>query len=263
MYRDHPDLVRWRVRSAQAWQEVAPGSAYWHHNRRRAGGAVLFQYTRRGALSVQLGRRRLRIPAGSAALLRFGDASSYGLDPHDRDGYVCSYLSFQGAGLMQHWQELIALHGVCVPYGHEVLSAALALSTATDGGSPERIAAQVHAFVMLLYERPAAVDGGERPATERAIAAIRADPCAARSLKEVAAAHGLSREHLARVFRQRLGEAPWAFVTRARLARAHALLADPALTVAEVARLCGYTSARVLARNLRAATGRSPADWRR
>jgi AraC family transcriptional regulator len=79
----------------------------------------------------------------------------------------------------------------------------------------------------------------------------------------VAAAHGLSREHLARAFRARTGEPPWAFVTRARLERARALLADPALPVAEVARLCGYASARVLARNLVAATGRSPARWRR
>lgn len=119
----------------------------------------------------------------------------------------------------------------------------------------------IHAFVMQLYESPQAI--GARPASDRAIAAIRADPCAVRSLKEIAAAHGLSREHLARVFTARVGEAPWAFITRARLARAQALLADPALPVLDVARLCGYASARVLARNLLSATGRSPARWRR
>jgi transcriptional regulator GlxA family with amidase domain len=79
----------------------------------------------------------------------------------------------------------------------------------------------------------------------------------------VAAQHGLTREHLARAFRQCVGEPAWSFVTRARLARARELLADPSLTVAETARLCGYASARVLARNLVAASGRSPARWRR
>jgi len=260
MYRDHPDTVRWRIRTASAWQEAAPGSAFWFDNRRRPDGAVVFQYTRLGALTLRQGGRRLRVPPGSAALMRFGEACDYGLDPTDSEGYACTYLTFQGAGLMAHWRELVGLHGGIVPYGEGVLASALVLVEAASL-PPGQQAGLIHAFVMQLYESPQAI--GARPASDRAIAAIRADPCAVRSLKEIAAAHGLSREHLARVFTARVGEAPWAFITRARLARAQALLADPALPVLDVARLCGYASARVLARNLLSATGRSPARWRR
>ena len=263
MNRDAPGLVRWRIRTCEAWQAAAPGSTFWFDNRRRPGGAVVFQYTRQGALTVRQGGRRLRIPHGCAALMRFGDACDYGLDPGDDEAYACTYLTFQGAGLMAHWGELIGLHGACVPYGEDVLSAALDLCAAAHGGPPAQLAARIHAFVMMLYERPASIDGGERPAIDRAIAAIRADPCAVASLKELAATHGLSREHLARTFRARTGESPWAVITRARLSRARTLLADPALSVAEVAGLCGYASARVLARNLVEATGQSPAHWRR
>lgn len=259
MDRDAADVVRWRIRSADAWQQVAAGSAFWHDNRRRPGGAVVFQYTRAGALTVRQGGRRLRVPPGSAALLRFGDAVDFGLDPADREDYACTYLTFQGAGLQAHWRELTDLHGTVVAVGEGVLADALVLVAARQEGAA-RQAALIHAFVMRLYDGP---EHGGGQAVERAIAAVRADPCAVRSLKEVAAGHGVSREHLARAFRARTGEAAWAHVTRARLARARELLADPSLTVAEVARLCGYASARVLARNLTAATGRPPASWRR
>jgi AraC-like DNA-binding protein len=259
MNRDANDAVRWRIRTAEAWQEVSPGSVFWHDNRRRPGGAVVFQYTRAGSLTVRLGGRRLRVPPGSAALLRFGDAVDYGLDPADASGYACTYLTFQGAGLQAHWRELTDLHGVVVPFGETVLNEALALVSARRE-APDRQAAQIHAFVMRLYGGPEPGDGG---AADRAIAAVRSDPCSVRSLKEFAAMHGVSREHLARAFHARTGEAAWAFVTRARLARARELLADPSLTVAETARLCGYASARVLARNLKAATGRPPEAWRR
>ncbi len=220
---------------------------------------MIFQYTRAGSLTVRLGGRRLRVPPGSAALLRFGDAVDYGLDPADAAGYACTYLTFQGAGLQAHWRELGDLHGVIVPFGDAVLTAALAL-VAARRESPGRQAVLIHAFVMRLYDGPEPGAGG---AAERANAALRAEPCAVRSLKELAAAHRVSREHLARAFHARTGEAAWAFVTRARLARARELLADPSLTVAEAARLCGYASARVLARNLKTATGRSPESWRR
>lgn len=260
MDRDAPGVVRWRIRTCLAWQEAAAGSVFWHDNRRRPGGAVVFQCTRRGALTVRQGGRSRRVPPGHAALLRFGDPVEYGLDPGDAEGYACTYLTFQGAGLMAHWRELIDLHGAVLPCGEELLQAALALCAAAGREPAGALAGAIHAFVMRLYAAPAA---GAGPAAERAIAAIRADPCAVVSLKRTAAAHGISREHLARAFRARVGEPAWAFVTAARLGRARALLADPALTAAEVARLCGWSSARVMARNLVAATGRSPARWRR
>lgn len=258
MKRDIPDAVRWRIRSAEAWQEVAAGARFWHRNRSRPGAAVIFQYTRAGALTLRRGQERLRVPPGSAALLRFGAAEEYGLDPGDGDGYACTYVSLQGAGLPEHWRELTTVHGPVVAYGEAVLAAALALIAGRDELAA-RQAAQVHAFVMRLYEGPP----GGAASTDRAIAAIRADPCAVRSLKELAAAHGVSREHLARAFRERIGVPAWSYVTSARLARARGLLADPTLGVAEVARLCGYASARVLARNLAEATGRPPSAWRR
>lgn len=259
MDRDASSIVRWRVRSAAACQLLEPGEPYWHDNRRRPGGAVLFQYTRTGCLSVRSGGRLLRVPPGNAVLLRFGDATAYGLDPRDRDGYSCAYASLHGAGLQAHWRELIELHGMVTPCADDLLTALLGLVAARDA-PPARQAALVHAFVMRLYEGPPAQARG---ATERAVATVRADPCGVRSLKELAATHGISREHLARAFRARTGQPAWAFVTAARLRRAQELLADPDLGVAEVARLCGYASARVLARNLTEATGHPPSAWRR
>jgi AraC-like DNA-binding protein len=265
MNRDLTIPARWRVRTALAHEVQRRGAGWWWDNRIRPPGACVFQYVREGGLDLRVGRRRLRVPPGSVALLRFGDDSEYGLASDAPADYVGSYVTLLGAGLPEHWQELISRHGPCVLYGPEVLAAALALIEAADprrAVPPSALATQIHAFVMQLYDGALAADGGARPAVDQAIDAILASPTHPLSLKEIAGRHGISREHLTRAFVRRVGEPPWTWITRARLAHARGLLAETGLPVAEVARLSGYASARVLARNLVEATGRSPAVWR-
>lgn len=266
MNRDLVSPARWRVRSAQALEIQRLGSGWWFDNRTRPAGACIFQYVRRGALDLRVGRKRMQVLPGTAALLRFGDDSEYGLGPTATADYAGTYVTLLGAGLPEHWQELITRHGPCVTYGEDVLAAALALIEDADPKralAPSLLATRIHEFVMRLYDGALAADGGARPVVEQAIDAILASPTHPLSLKEIATRHGLSREHLTRAFVRRVGEPPWTWITRARLAHARGLLAETGLPVAEVARLSGYASARVLARNLAESTGRSPRGLRR
>ena len=74
----------------------------------------------------------------------------------------------------------------------------------------------------------------------------------------VAAATGISERHLSRVFAADGTTVPRHVLSR-RLHLAYAMLADPALTVADVAARCGFTSATYFSHAFRARFGLRPA----
>jgi len=83
-----------------------------------------------------------------------------------------------------------------------------------------------------------------------------------RSLQAVAAACGVSREHLSRLFTRRTGESPGLWRRKARMAEAaRRLLAGEA--VATVAAACGHADAGHFAAVFRSVTGLSPSAFRR
>lgn len=82
-------------------------------------------------------------------------------------------------------------------------------------------------------------------------------------IADLAALVALSPGYFHRAFRATTGLTPLAFVNRARMRRASALLATEPLTNAEIAARVGFISASHFARLFRAATGTSPTALRR
>jgi AraC-like DNA-binding protein len=78
----------------------------------------------------------------------------------------------------------------------------------------------------------------------------------------LADAIGLSREHLARLFRRNLNMTPGAFLREERLRYAVQLLEQTGLSIGEVARQAGFVSTHHFARLVRMSTGMSPTDVR-
>lgn len=83
------------------------------------------------------------------------------------------------------------------------------------------------------------------------------------SLRDVAAAVGLTPGHLTTVVGRRTGRTVQQWLTERRLREARRLLADTDLTVAEVARRVGYRDGGYFVRRFRTAHGVTPAAWRR
>src|SRR5262249_21940724 len=73
----------------------------------------------------------------------------------------------------------------------------------------------------------------------------------------------LSVAHFARGFKRTLGEPPNAYLTRLRLERARNLMLFSDLSLAEVARACGFADQAHFSRRFRQRTGQSPGAWRR
>jgi AraC family transcriptional regulator len=82
------------------------------------------------------------------------------------------------------------------------------------------------------------------------------------SLADIAASAGLSPYHFARVFRGATGVPPHRFLTRMRIDAARRRLADGDLTVTEIARLCGFSSASQFSTAFRRETGVAPRTFR-
>lgn len=70
------------------------------------------------------------------------------------------------------------------------------------------------------------------------------------NISEIARDAGLSREHLARCFKQRYGESPSRMLRRLRLREAKALLAVDKSNAEAVAHACGFSDPRNLKRYL-------------
>lgn len=75
---------------------------------------------------------------------------------------------------------------------------------------------------------------------------------------EACAACGCSPAHVRRLFHGLRGISPRQALCDLRLQRADQYLADPSLTLSEVARLCGYADAATLCRTYRAQRGTTP-----
>ncbi len=83
------------------------------------------------------------------------------------------------------------------------------------------------------------------------------------SVKEVADASHVSPSHLRRLFREVRGASPKELFRRTRLDKAQDLLGRTNLTLDEIARLCGYTSASHFCRDYKAVHRFTPSTWRR
>lgn len=82
-------------------------------------------------------------------------------------------------------------------------------------------------------------------------------------LQELADVVNLSRFHFCTAFREATGHTPHQWLTRERIALAHRLLANPALSVSEVALAVGYQSPSAFTATFRRCVGITPTAFRR
>jgi AraC-like DNA-binding protein len=248
-------------------QTIRPGQTYiWDNHRRTTRGRVDCQLTVAGALRWRDAAGERVAGPGSVLLFRHGDATAYARDPA-AGTYVCRWVELHGAGLAEHWGWLVERCGPLVTGRAAVamaaaLDALLAIAERAGGGPVARQAA-VARFVTALVT---AVEDDRRRAgrpVDLAVDQAVREPERIASVAALARTWGVSREHLSRAFRHRVGEplAPW--LAARRLDAARRLLAGTALDGDAVARQAGFSSAVTLRRALRAAGLPPPGDWRR
>jgi AraC-like DNA-binding protein len=83
------------------------------------------------------------------------------------------------------------------------------------------------------------------------------------SLHDVARVCGLSVSHFARAFKESTGVAPYQWLTLRRIDVSKEMLADPRLSLAEIALDCGFSDQSHFTRVFSKACGLTPGAWRR
>ncbi len=264
-----PSPILWRV---NGWgrQVVGSNRPYWWENRLRVPEAQVYaQLTLEGRIVHRSSAGEHWVEPGSLLLFKHGEDSSYGRLDGDTTPYHCEWVALVGSGLWEHWSWAQDRYGSLhdLPKDRRVRGAMNRLMDLYRPGnhlSAVAAAAAVQQFVSELFsvlEETRAVY--QRSPVERAIEHLVSDPMSGGTLKSIAREHAVSREHLARAFHARFNQWPAAWLTQVRLGKALQLLRETALPVTEVARQSGFPSAHTLARQVRRASGKSPASLRR
>ncbi len=257
--REAPAL--WRVGGFSHQRVPAHADYLWDNRDRRPARVCVFQYTVEGVLRYRDGEGEREVPPGHALLFTFGEPSRYWLPAGPRPAYVCEWINLQGAGLCEHWALLRRRYGSVIPIGTEVvaeLRRLMASANPAADGDATVLAGAVHQFVMRLFAALTRELAARQTPVERAIEALLMNPIQPGSLTAVARRFACSREHLCRAFTRRMGRPPAQWQNDQRVRSALNLLQATTMTLAEVAKQSGFGSTQTLARQLRAATGRSP-----
>lgn len=138
-------------------------------------------------------------------------------------------------------------------------------------GHGERAELAMRELLILLCRLPAA-GAAKSPRPAKAARAAELVHSAALTLsgnlaqpmriRDLAHYHALSTAHFTLLFRRHLGMTPGRYLQNARLERAQTLLREGALSTKEIAAACGYVDAAHFCHAFKAATGRSPKQWR-
>ncbi len=261
-----PPLPLWRVET-HGRERHPPGTQWWFDNRARHEGCCVIQLALSGSMRL-VAERTYDVGPGQAALFRQPSPTAYGLAADARETFATEWLQVRGAGLAEHWDGIAALRGPVVPLVcggpvHRVMRHLCELADPRRRTPPLAMASALHAFVMQLWEGARSAYASDLRPVERAIEAMLAAPTAPWSLKRLADEHGVSREHLARAFRERVGVPPAAWLAGERVRRAVELLERTSLPIRAVRDQAGFASSHTLIRRVRAATGLSPLAVRR
>ncbi|MBA8794130.1 AraC-like DNA-binding protein [Friedmanniella endophytica] len=155
---------------------------------------------------------------------------------------------------------LVMSPGADLPVVNDLMASAVASAPSR----PTRSRCDLWAVLLRLDERP--VLGQAPPAQQHLTAAMSyvesrlPDPI---TVPEIAAAVGVSANHLTRVFTAELGSTVVGYVRRRRIEHARRLLASTTMSIAAVAASVGFTDLQAFNKTCRAVTGVSPRQLRR
>lgn len=245
-------------------QRHPPGRTWWNVNRNRQPfGMVVVQYIESGVMTLIERGQTHNVTANAAAIFAYGEDSEYGLARDATTTCKTRWVLLEGAGLLEHANAMRSQFGSVFRFerDHSIVSVMREL---TRQANPRRgrdvllIATHVHRLIMRLFEFGMRTRYASQSPVERAIDQMLRDPLSAASMKELAQQHDISREHLTRVFGEKVGRSPAQYLAEARLAHAMSLLRETHLPISAIAQQSGYNSMHTMARQIRATTGRSP-----
>ncbi len=251
--------------------ETGLAHAYRHSAAGRDGSLGAVQITLAGCGRMwpdgRSGGPGISLPRGRCLAFRYGQPVAYAADPLAlRWDFL--YVNLHGTAALAMLGELTARHGHALACDPEHPALVRLADLARGPGirhrrlaraDSARIASDV--LLALAEANPGVAEPG-RDALEAACAYLVRRLGQPVDVADAAEAVGVSREHLTRLFRRRLGLAPAAWLRRERLHQAELLLRGGSLPIAAIARRCGFATASHFVHAFRARFGITPGRMR-
>jgi len=253
---------------AASMQTISSPRYQWDCFNRGKVPFVILQYTIEGKGCFTWEDHVHEVPAGSAFIGLVPEQSRYFYPPDAREPWTFCWMNFYGGLALDLWRRLREQFGpvIHIPPGSPVATQLLGLA----GRIAERkfadryeAAAEAYAFYMNYWREAVQPLRSQSDPVEEAVQICRThfrDPI---SIKELAARCNLSREHFSRIFREKQGIAPAAFLRKQRLSAAAEMLQLSRLPLKEIALRTGFYSARHLMKAFSRANGKTPQQYRR
>ena len=214
-----------------------------------------------GSAVVSIDGQRIQIGSGAACLLLPGPVEHFSFSPtrQTTHSWVHYWSAPHDLQLLDRLQSAPRVQRAS-PALSRMLNELLADPEARRGSDP----VTVLRCYAILYRY--LLDGRSEeklpPSLGAAVAFIEQHLTEHIDLARIAAAAATSRSQLFRLFRERLGVTPANYVWGRRVELAVELLSETGLPVGEIARRCGFRTAKHLSRRVRQATGKSPVGLR-
>lgn len=238
--------------------ETKSGPDYhWKNLHRRPDTTYVIQRTLRGSVLFGNGHAEETVGPGQAFIFRYGEPTEYRIGPESTGPYVLEYvvLGNQG-GLDDLLDQLRSGFGDVVRMEEKGEAARILHSLVQNfdqGNNWDHLelAGLAYRLVIALYREQITGSRGNDP-----VAYLRHQLQnqfrSPKNMKEWIQDLPLSREHVTRVFRERYGESPAAFLRRLRLDHAR-LLAQTSSTMSaeDIAAASGFAGAQTLRRAFR------------
>ena len=243
---------------------------FWDNRTRRAEGGLVLQRTLSGSAGFYPdpnSPRIIEVGKNRAMLFRHGEATRYGLHPAARLPYHCEYLVFTpdgGAGEL--FDGIREQFGPVIPLDPEGPPARFMQGFVEDQRAPrppDRIARAERLYLLLLsLQRELSRETRAHDPVAYGKHLLETQFRSPANLKEWCAQLDMSREHFTRVFHQRYGQTPAAYLRRLRLRHARSLLFTGNMNLTDLAAASGFASVQTFTRAYRNTYGTSPGQDR-
>lgn len=224
------------------------GEYRWRCDKRGNVPYVIIQWGIEGVGYFRMGKQKWEIPPGQAFVSVLPEAAEYGCSSRGGGVWTFSWLNVYGSLGLELWKRFRERFPPVNPLPPHS-PAGLALHRLIESKQHGRLDIyEASESLFSFYTRWWRQLAGGRPEPSGMVQAAQqyfdehyADPI---NIKEIAFLAGCSREHFTREFRREAGQAPATYLRLRRLEAGRRLLKEERLPLSEIARLCGFASAR-------------------
>ncbi|PTX99751.1 hypothetical protein DB346_18205 [Verrucomicrobia bacterium LW23] len=264
--RSNPSLLS--VPYAQINEARTSSRYYWDSMKRGSDPFVIVQRSVAGAGAVTLGKRRWEVPSGHALVTVVPERLCYFYPPEARMAWTFSWLNFYGPLATEIGKRFRDQFGPVCPMqegspAEVAMQELLVTVTQRVIVDPHEASEAAYGFWMKWWRQLEGARETEGGAVQGVIDYCRDHFREPIRIKDLAARTGLSREHLTRVFTEKAGQSPAAYLRQRRSRAAAELLRRTSMPLKEIAMRCGFQTERQCRESFQHHYGQAPLAYRK